>query len=225
MRKCSSRALAIVASMALFAGVIGVSASPALAKNTKPKVLLQDPLTKPSKAVKPASPTGTSQVSWSFANGRFVGQPLAPRDYALYGLGSFGAANISIDVQAALLTNTQTDAGVICRGQDNSHFYLINLRTDGTYTVYKDTAAFQTLASGTFTPQTINQVRLTCSGPTQPGPTDTVTITGAVNGQTFATQDSSSPYPARGAVDLWVGAYSQAAGGAGFSKLKITQNG
>ncbi len=205
-------------------GALDVVASPLPAKATKPKVLLEDPLRSPSNGIKPATEAGNN-ASWTFVNHQFLGQDNSAGDYHLYPptfLGQGTLADVTIDVQVSLLPATQSDGGVACRSPDNSHYYVLGISSNGTYAVYKDAIGYQKLSSGPVKLTQTNHLRLTCSGSAQPGPSDTVTLTGTVNEKTFKIRDSSSPYPG-GTVYLWVGTYGRAAGGASFSRLTITE--
>ncbi|HSO95065.1 MAG TPA: hypothetical protein VLV81_03400 [Acidimicrobiia bacterium] len=227
--------VAMLGAATLLIGISSVAAPPALAKGTKPKVLLQDPLSKADKAVRPSvDPAGQGQVTWSFVNHQFQGQDISPDDAHTYApkfknQGTIALANITTEVQVALLPNPQSSGAVLCRANGLSGaaqaFYSLVTFASGDYRVEKYIAGtYQHLATGTFQPQKSNHLTLTCAGPGQPGPTDTVTFTGSVNGQTFTAQDSSSPYPG-GNMEFQVGgATAQAPGGASFSNLKVTQN-
>jgi hypothetical protein len=206
----------------------GLGAGPAVAKGSKPKVLLKDALTKPSKAVKPVTypPPGDS---WAFVDKAFFGQSgQAAGGSSFYNpsftnQGTIGLGDVTVSADVAL--RQQGVGGVLCRvaaAGGGNHFYYVAIFNDGNYVVAKgvDNGPEVRLASGSVRLKRSNHLVLTCGGPDQPGPSEAVTLSGTVNGQSFSTKDASAAYPG-GFVALY--ARGSSGGGASFRNLKITQ--
>ena len=128
--------------------------------------------------------------------------------------GQLASVRAAVDVYS---TNRQEAAGLSCRNQSDSSRYAFLIDAAGDYGVFKNSnGGSNELLSGSVNGADHYRVQIQCTGPEQPGPTDTVNLTLKIDSNTFTTSDSSSAL-ASGGVALEV----DGANTADFANLSV----
>jgi hypothetical protein len=209
-------------------GAAGVSAEAVQAKSPK-KILLKNPLSKPSSALPALTGNG---FSGSFVKGKFLLQNSGTSGYLhsdpIFAATGAQLAAISTDIDVSPATPA-TLAGLNCRSgdiADNRYVFLIH--GNGKWLVGKTVVTRvppnTILASGSVKAQAHEtfHLRFECSGPEQPGPTGTVTLKFFINGKRVAmVTDAMSAWPV--ALPAAVGFEVEGAGAASFSNITVAQ--
>jgi hypothetical protein len=216
-------------------GAAGVNAEPLPAKSPK-KILLQDPLSKPSSAASNMIFTKPDGSSASFVNGKYVVQLPATAKQFQNASPRIDATNAQMSkTSAAIDMSFPTSApnqlaGLNCRQGENTidirYSFLISDK--GSWLIGKATSPPATSTvlkrgTGKLRPNETAHLRAECSGPETPGPSGKVTLKFFINGKNVGTvTDATSALPVT--ANSTIGLEVQRPGTtAAFSNITVAQ--
>ena len=187
-------------------GAAGVNAEPLPAKSPK-KILLQDPLSKPSSATPNLIFTFPDGSNGSFVNGKYVVQNAVPKVVVPFPSIVVDVTNAQLSATSATIdmsfpTSAPQVAGLNCRNGDTIDTrYSFLVRPNGSWLIGKATSPPATTTvlkkgTGKLRPNETAHLRAECSGPEQPGPSGKVTLKFFINGKNVGTvTDATSALP------------------------------
>jgi hypothetical protein len=210
-------------------GAAGVNAEPLPAKSPK-KILLKDPLSKPSSAM-PDATFADGNGSGSFVKGKYVLGSTGVKAASGYqptfdATGAqLSATSVAIDMSFPTSAPNQL-AGLNCREGDTLDTRYVFLISDkGSWLMGKSVNPNNTvLKRGTvkLRPNETVHLRAECSGPEQPGPSGKVTLKFFINGKTVATvTDATSALPV--SLPASIGMEVDRTTTAAFSNITVAQ--
>jgi hypothetical protein len=212
-------------------GAAGVNAEPLPAKSPK-KILLKDPLSKPSSATQGAEFNAADGSNAGFMKGKlvFTSQSVKSLRFSM----NLNATNAQLSATSAAIDvsfptpKPVVFAGLSCRHGDTFDTrYAFLITSNGSWLIGKSTfppATNTTLKKGTvkLRPNETVHLRADCSGPETPGPTGTVTLKFFINGKNVGTAtDATSALPVT--LHSSIGMELESTGQVAFSNITVAQ--